>query len=237
MKSLLVGVCALLGAACVPAAAVERTSAIVSVSWVVSLDVDGHVTELSTGDKRVPKLHASLEKAIRAWRFTPGKIEGKPALTQTHLHTSLEVRLVNDAFEVRLLDASTGGDYGKKTVPMYPQSAAKGRKQGLVRLVVHYDESGAVTSVEPFETHQGVDDRLVQAAVSAVREWTFAPEIVGGHPIAGGSVVPVCFQLDVLPEPDCSWKNPATGKSTYGSQSVALDPAAKLDSDVIGHTL
>lgn len=237
MKNLLIGVCALLVVACELAIAVEPTSAIVNVSWTVLLDVDGHVTELSTGDKRVPKLHALLEKAIRGWRFSPGKIDGKPALTQTHLHTELEVRLVNDAFEVRLLGASTGGEYGKKTLPLYPSSAAKGHKQGLVMLAVHYDEGGAVTSVQPFDTHLGVDDRLVQAAVSAVKKWTFAPETVGGHAIAGDSAVPVCFHLDVLPEPVCNWKNPATGTSTDGSQSVALNPAAKLESDVIGHTL
>jgi TonB family protein len=205
--------------------------------WDVSLDVDGHVTELSTSDDRVPKLHAYLEKAIRAWRFSPGKINGKPALTQTYLYTKLDVRLVADAVEIRLLSAATGGRYGTTIAPQYPRTAAQGGKQGLVMLRVHYDETGAVKSVAPYGDNSMIDGRLVRAAISSASKWTFLPEIVGGHPIAGDSVVPICFHMSEVGGLDCNWKDPTTGKSTDGTQSLALNPAASLESDVIGRVL
>jgi TonB family protein len=237
MKYVVAGVCAALAIACVKASAAEPTSAVVSVMWDVSLDVDGHVTDLSTRDDRIPKLHAYLENAIRVWRFGPGKVNGKPALTQTHLHTKLDVRLVADAVEIRLLSAATGGTYGKTIAPQYPHSAALGGKQGLVMLRVHYDETGAVKNVAPYGDNSKVDGRLVRAAIASASKWTFLPEIVGGHPIAGDSAVPICFHLGELGGLDCNWQDPTTGKSTDGTQSLALNPAATLESDVIGRVL
>lgn len=232
--------CALLLAATATAApshATERTSAIVGVSWDVTLDVDGHVTALSTKDTVVPKLHAHLEKAIRGWRFTPGTVNGKPAPTKTHLNTRIEVRLVEDSFEIRLLHASTGATYASRPNVGYPDWMARHHKQGLVLVIARYDESGAVTAVKPYDLHNRVDSGLVQAALSSAKNWTFAPEFVDGHPVAGEAAIPVCFHLEGADPVDCEWKNPQTGAKGGGDDAVALNPAARLDSDVIGSVL
>ncbi len=226
---------ALLASSCF--AADERTSAVVEISWDVSLDTSGHVTELTTKDKRVPKLHAYLEKAIRGWRFSAGKVNDQPAVTQTHLQTKLDIRVVENGVEVRVLRAATGGDYRKMTPPEYPSEVARRRKQGGVMLAVRYDETGAVTSVVTFATTPDADDGLVRAATSAVKKWRFAPEFVGGRPIAAAAKVPVCFHLDWLVPLDCDFKDPSTGESMSGGDMVALDPAAKLETDVIGRLL
>ncbi|HEY6941019.1 hypothetical protein [Dokdonella sp.] len=216
--------------------AAERTSAIVSVSWDLSLGSDGRVAALSTRDTTVPKLHAYLEKAIRSWRFTPGKVDGKPAPTRTHLHTRIEVRLAGDSFEIRLLDASTGATYATKPTAKYPDWMGRHRKQGLVLVIARYDERGAVIDVAPYDLKNRVDKGLVEAALSAAKYWTFLPEVVDGHPLAGEAAIPVCFRLNGLNPPDCEWKNPRTG-ANGSSDAVALDPVARLDSDVIGSVL
>ena len=228
---------ALLASAVVPLQAAERTSAVVDVVWDVGLDVDGHVTALSTKDTTVPKLHAHLEKAIRGWRFTPGTLNGKPAPTKTHLHTRIEVRLVGDSFEIRLLGASTGPDYANRPTVAYPDWMARNHKQGLVLVIAHYDESGAVTEAKPYDLHNRVDAGLVQAALSSAKHWTFAPELVDGRPVAGDVAIPVCFHLEGADPVDCEWKNPRTGAKGAGSDAVALNPAARLDSDVVGRVL
>ena len=104
-------------------------------------------------------------------------------------------------------------------------------------LIVHYNGAGAVTDVAPYEHGPKADVQLAQAAMTSVKNWTFDPEVVGGHPIPGVVLVPVCFELSGRTPPDCNWKNPATGETMNGSQAVALNPAATLVSEVIGRVL
>lgn len=227
-----------LSLACSGIHAAPQTSAQVQLSWDVAIDASGEVTGLSTHDMRVPKLHDRLEKAIRGWQFTPGKVNGVAAETQTHLHTRIEVKLVADAFEVRLLSASTGSDYVTTTAPHYPEGAARAHAQGNVRLNVHYTSAGVVDSVEPYGDHKKIDQRLVHEATSSVRKWTFAPEVVGGHPIAGSALVPLQFCLSSgASATSCEFKDEETGKTIDSQEAVALNPAASLVSDVIGRTL
>lgn len=215
----------------------QSTSMVVTVSWDISLDADGHVTKLATKDESMPTLHAPLEKAIRGWHFSPGTINGQPAATESHVQTRLELRLVKDAYQVWMLGADTGASYGKTPPPEYPDAAAKAWKQGEVVLIVHYNGTGAVTDVAPYEHGPKAYVQLARAAMTAVKNWTFNPEVVGGHPIPGVALVPVCFALPRGTPPACQWESPATGRNMNGSQAVALNPAAKLESDVIGRVL
>lgn len=222
-----------------PAAAAEVTSAIVDLTWKLSLDANGRVQELSTTDERVPKLHARLEKAIRGWAFSPGKVNGTPAATRTALHTRIEVKLARDrdGFEVRLLAASTGSTYGKIRAPAYPTWAASKRIDGVVVLVASYDERGRVTDVKPYEHAVGAVKELRSSAVSAVRWWTFEPEVVGGHAVAGRALVPVCFMVAGSRSDACDWKDATDDREIRGNQAIALDSVAGIDPDVIGRVL
>jgi hypothetical protein len=82
---------------------------------------------------------------------------------------------------------------------------------------------------------------LVEASVKAARSWTFQPEIVGGRALAGTSVVPICYALNVLDtnrkEGKCDWKAPGHDRALENGEALALDPAAKLLTDVAGRTL
>jgi protein TonB len=215
----------------------EATSATVSLTWDVSLDVGGKVTTLATGDERVPKLHAQLEKAIRAWHFSPGKLNGEAAATQTHLTTTLEIRLVGDGAEVRVVRAETGARSRQSVPPKYPTSAARSGVQGQVVVLAQFDETGAVKDVARYDNAPAADERLARAAIASVKQWTFAPEVVGGHPVAGAALVPICFTLAGRTPPVCEWNDAAGGESMSGSEAVAVNPAAKLETDVVGHLL
>jgi TonB family protein len=209
------------------------SSAVVAVSWNISLDAEGHVTRIATDDKRMPKLHARLESAIRGWRFSPGKINGQATATDTRLRISL----VDNGFEVRVLRASTGGGYRSTIAPHYPEHALKQHKQACVALKVQYDELGNVLAATEYDGIAKADRQFVEAALSSVKQWTFEPEIVGGHPIASNALVPITFNLKGMQEPECRWIASATYPDFDGGGAVALNPATKLESDVVGHTL
>ncbi|MEO5558781.1 MAG: TonB family protein [Dokdonella sp.] len=215
----------------------EPTLVVLSVSWDISLDASGNITKLTTDDEQVPTVHARLEKAIRGWHFSPGKVNGQPMATESHLSISLEFKPVAEGYEMRLLGAATGAYYGKLASAHYPTEAAREGKQGEVVLLVHYTGTGVVTDVAPYEDGPKADARLTHAAMASVKKWTFATEVVGGYSMAGVALVPVCFTLSGRTPPPCDWKNPATGESLSAGQAVALNPAAKLETDVIGRVL
>jgi len=77
--------------------------------------------------------------------------------------------------------------------PPYPRGARSRGWEGRVVLVVGIGADGRVTSVEIAETsgHEDLDD----AACAAARDWTFAPALREGEPVAGTLRVPVRFEL------------------------------------------
>jgi len=231
----------LAGASSIPVvAAVPATPApiFVDMTWSLGVDATGTITHLTTDDKQLPTLHEHLEKDIRSWTISPGKVDGVPAATESKLHLRLKLEPQSGGdYHVSLAGASTGGGYRRQTAPKYPENAAAGRRQGLVVLKVGYDETGKVKDVEPFAQGPQADVAFVSSATSAVKKWTFEPEIVGGHPRGSTALVPVCFRIEALgvPEIDCDWKPPGASGTSDGM--FALDPAARIESDVIGRAL
>jgi TonB family protein len=175
--------------------------------------------------------HAELERRIRSWKFSSGKIDGVPVPTRTHLRLSFEARAGTESkYTLHMTSATAGPDYRHQDAPSYPPDAVHLRRQGLVQLSVRFDENGVVQDVQPYGDKE-VDALLAKAARKAVRSWTFSPEVVGGRPRASTVIVPICFAIAGLPPPDCRITDPGTHRSVDGL--VAIDPAARLDSDVI----
>lgn len=231
---------ALLGAASAIAAGAVSKPLVVRMTWSVSIDADGHVVRLATTDQQIPAIHDRLEQAIRNWRFSPGKVNGKPTFTDSNLTIALALEPASDdTYVVHVIGAATGGSYGKITPPRYPHSSAMSRRQGLVVLKVSYSASGAVVAIALADGAPRVDSAFVEAATDAVREWTFKPEVVGGQALAGSARVPVCFSLreSHVPTLDCNWRRPGSFAAEFGDRAVALDPAATLLTDVVGRTL
>lgn len=226
------------------AAADSEASARYRVRWAVSLDARGHVVNLESGDTLVDAARAPIEEAIRRWQFVPGRLNGQPAPTETIL--TLDIALVpvaGDKFVVRIDDARTGGALAIKGIrkpPKYPPSAIQHHVQGMVVLKVDYDADGRVVSAKPHENAPKVAPELVRSAEHAVKEWTFTPEVVGGHAVAGSAIVPTCFEIVPHGTPlrmQCDWTPPGARAAVHDNEAFALEPAARLETDVIGHTL
>jgi protein TonB len=78
--------------------------------------------------------------------------------------------------------------------PPYPRKAALDGVEGWVRVAVEIDERGRVRNVEVLAAEPGgVFD---QAAVNAVRRWSWKPAIVDGQPRAQRVIQELTFDLD-----------------------------------------
>lgn len=217
-----------------------------SMSWQAAIDADGHVTQLTALPNaiadRVPQVRAQVESAVRGWRFVPGSVDGRPAPTQTVV--SVRVALVEQAensFRIAFDDARTGGRMVKIVPPPYPRSAVMANKTGRVLVRVDYDADGNVVASRLDKDSPKIDDRLAAAALGTANVWKFEPERVDGHGVGGTQVVPVCFNLSPVganvPPPACEWNPPGTTHTIGAGESLAVDPVARLATDVAGHAL
>ena len=77
--------------------------------------------------------------------------------------------------------------------PAYPKAAQRLGMQGRVLLRVHVLASGQVAAVEIRQSSG--KSLLDEAALSAVRNWTFAPAKRGSTPAEAWTQVPIDFKL------------------------------------------
>ncbi|HMF09480.1 MAG TPA: TonB family protein, partial [Thermoanaerobaculia bacterium] len=75
--------------------------------------------------------------------------------------------------------------------PVYPEVALRARIRGLVVLRVMVSENG---SPEQIQVVRGAAGGLTEAAVSAVRRWTFEPARRNGQPVRAWTTVPIPFE-------------------------------------------
>ena len=75
--------------------------------------------------------------------------------------------------------------------PVYPEVALRARIRGLVVLRVLVSENG---SPEQIQVVKGAAGGLTEAAVSAVRRWTFEPARRNGQPVRAWTTVPIPFE-------------------------------------------
>ena len=91
------------------------------LNWNLSLDATGKITTLTPVDKDYqPALSEQIAPLIRAWHFTPGKLDGRPAPTATTLRVALVLEEGKDnKYDVRIVWAETGPVYKHVTRPKY----------------------------------------------------------------------------------------------------------------------
>jgi TonB family protein len=205
--------------------------------WSVSLDDTGAITALKPAEEANAALYQRLEPAIRTWHFTPGKVDGRAAPAQTTLTVHLTMEPVEGGYRPRLRRAETGVRYGTISEPKYPDGAVMSHRGGAVLLSVHYDAAGHVTDAVPLEggnPHPGSD--IVRAAIVAVKHWTFTPETIAGHGLAGAAKVPICFNSPPARE-NCRWTDPATNTPIEADHPLTEGSIVSLQGDVADHVL
>lgn len=216
-------------------------------SWRVSLDARGTVTRLDAIGGLEPEVAAPLEHAIGGWRFEPGRVDGVAAPTETTL--TLDVSFVpgdGDRYTIRIDDARTGGhvdpESSRRHFPRFPNQALKRGLFAMVVVKVAYDESGKVVAVEP-QADLGVNASrpLEKATVAAVSRWEIEPERVGGRAVASSLLLPVCYSVvaanSTPPDYACAFKSAGSTSRIGEGDALALEPVARLRSEVIGRVL
>ncbi len=78
-----------------------------------------------------------------------------------------------------------------RVAPVYPPDAKAAGVQGAVVLTVTVGKAGTITALQPISG----PPTLCDAAVAAVRQWTYRPYMLNGQPVAVNTVVTVNFQL------------------------------------------
>jgi len=244
MKGLLASAALVIAFAASAVVNAEEPNPRFTLRWTVSLDAAGHVTKMASADRVAQAVHDPLDIAIRRWQFVPGSVAGHPAATDTML--TVDVTLIptaTDRFSVRIDDARTGGGAQRQDTkpPKYPMDAIRHRRQGMVVLKVDYDAAGHVVSVVPHEGAPAVAADLKRSAMIAVKRWNFSPEVVGGHALAGSAIVPICFEIFESgtrpPYSGCGWTPPGSNMMLRDSDVLAIEPAARLLTEVAGRTL
>ncbi len=77
-------------------------------------------------------------------------------------------------------------------MPIYPPLAKMARQQGTVRLQTVIGPDGAVQDLQVLP---GAPPLLVQAAITAVKQWTYRPTLLNGVPVTVATTVDVNFSL------------------------------------------
>lgn len=216
-----------------------------SYQWNVSIDKDGHVASLTAQSVLKADVREPLERAIRSWMFDAGRIDDHAAATETTL--TVDVRFVpaaQDRFAVRIDDARTGGTISfpkgdSRAIPRLPTKGIRNGTGALVVVKVAYDADGHVLTVDPQASESvATTPAFDQATVTAVRRWTARPERVDGHGVPGVVMVPVCYTVGTANSTfDCSWRPHGSRAMVGQGGSLALESAAHLRTDVVGHAL
>jgi TonB family protein len=209
-----------------------------TMSWSVALDASGAITSLTPTQTTNPGLYQRLEPAIRKWHFTTGKVKGVPVASETTLTLHVTLEPVDGFYRVRLRDAGTGARYATMTPPKYPDDAVTSKRGGAVMLEVRYDASGKVTNavvVEGGLPKPGND--IERAAVAAVKHWTFTPESIGGHGVAGIARVPMCFSAREGTDNACRWRVGESEVSLDTNTPLVMNSVVHLETEVAGRAL
>lgn len=213
--------------------AAERQTFQTVIQWTLSLDAEGKVESMKPVDRdHFPDLRRQIEPLVRAWHFTPGKLDGRSAPTETTLGVSVELAAESTnalSYHGRLVGASTGGTFRHVVKPQYPAHAIVAHDEGEVMLRIEYDSNGVVTSARavPEMSADHVSAELTDAALGAVRKWTFKPETVGGRGIASAALVPICFKMS---EEHCQWKpRPGSVDPIRSGDAIALSSVVGVD--------
>lgn len=91
------------------------------------------------------------------------------------------------------VEAQSSADYLKNAAPEYPRMSRRHGEEGRVILRVFVETDGKPTNVTVHES-SGFP-RLDQAALNAVRQWTFVPARQGSEEVAAWVLVPISFNL------------------------------------------
>ena len=180
-------------------AGITRGSAVVALS----IDAEGKVQDSLVLAYTQPQFARAVSEVVNLWTFVPARLDGAAVPVQTELRFdfTLEGAVITanitnhflfDGFEhagdnavtyqpgrADQLDSSPVKLSG--SAPKYPANAAKEGVRGKVHVRFYIDENGDVRM--PAIESAGEHPYLAEQAVTAIRQWKFAPPTSKGRPV------------------------------------------------------
>ena len=150
--------------------------------------------------RSIPQLDQAAIDAVRQWVYEPVVISGKPikiAFTITVRFDLRDTEGKNKSIREDEKDVirAKGDIIPPKLIdmvePVYPDKARKKGIEGTVILECTVDEKGKVIDAKILRSIPGLD----QAAIDAVRKWTYEPVVVNGKPSKIIFTATVSFRL------------------------------------------
>jgi len=201
-----------------PEAMRARVQGIVALECVVQ--PDGTIGDVNVTKSLDAGLDEEAIKAVKRWRFEPGKKDGKPVPVVVTLEMTFTLRDTPAAgsatkpplFPVR---PPAPGDAGarnqpeaplvykpgdgvsapvlvKEVKPRYTADAKDAKIQGVVTLECVVQPDGTIGDVKVTKSLQ---DGLDQEAIKAVRQWRFKPGLKDGKPVPVVVALEMTFTL------------------------------------------
>jgi TonB family protein len=161
-----------------------------TVSVTISMDVDeqGVPTNLHLVKLSDPKREEDVIGALREWRFRPGV---PPAVTPCTL-SFLIGKKPESSNAIHIGGNISPPQVVTKVEPQYSEEARRAGYEGKVVVSVVVDPSGRARDLKVLRPlGLGLDE----AALAAVREWTFQPGTKDGQPVPVQATIEVNFRL------------------------------------------
>lgn len=202
-----------------------------NLTYALELDRAGQIVSLTPQPALdSPELQARVESEVRRWSFRPAHLDGQPVPTRTFLRLGVSAPGLDPSL-ARIVSATTGPAIASMTSPGYPADALRRGEGGLVVLKLKLDTQGRVRGVA---TQPGSSPKreFTEAARAAAKHWRFIPETANGQAVAGAVMIPVCFRAHSAQPQACDWQGPAGQRFTPSSVAVAIEPAARITSEL-----
>ena len=180
----------------------------------IRIDGQGNVAAAQVKSGHPAFAQASLD-AVKQWKYQPYLVNGSPVPVETTALIAYRFYGPNDFstpkeafFSVVAMATAEGMPVESKplqvgrnqleelltsrTEPQYPEEAKNKHIQGDVVIYIRIDKQGHVANLSPVSGNH----MLVQAALDAVKQWTYKPFEVRGDAVEVESTVLVPFRID-----------------------------------------
>jgi TonB family protein len=164
------------------------------VRVVINTDADGSLADWLVIGYTNPEFADAAIRAVKQWKFEPGRLEGTPVGTTVELDFHFEAKGVvvstcgpSDLIEARIMRMMDGRYVYQPCkpwkldrtpaplvtiAPRYPGEIAKQGVKGVVTIDFFIDETGAVRLPAGVKTE---DNMLTALALDAMKQWKFTP--------------------------------------------------------------
>jgi TonB family protein len=170
-------------------ARLERITGVVILG--TRIDRNGVVTDIKVLKGLPNGLTEAAVDAVKRWVFKPATMNGQAVDVIFNLTVNFQLVKTPDPEAAAKTDAEAegplhvGGDVKAPEVlkhvnPQYPELARRNKVSGVVVMEAVIDHTGALKNLKVI---QPLPDGLSEAAVDAVKQWTFAPGTMNGKPV------------------------------------------------------